>query len=45
VYDGIQQEGTFFLAPQIDLNNQVIRYFAFDSRVEQERFENVLKIQ
>lgn len=45
VYAGVQHEWTFFLAPQIDLNNQVIRYFAFDTRSEQDRYEKVLKIQ
>lgn len=45
IYEWVQYEWTFFLAPQIDINNQAIRYFAFDSRAEQDRFENVLKIQ
>lgn len=45
VYDGVQHEWTFFLAPQIDLNNQAIRYFAFDDCSEQDRYEKVLKIQ
>lgn len=44
-YKGAQTEGTFFLFPQRDQNNQTFRYFAFDGIEQKSRFEELLKIQ
>lgn len=44
-YTGIQQEGTFFLIPLLDMNNNTIKYYAFEQIDQRERFVTMQKIQ
>jgi len=44
-YSGHQKEGTFFLIPMIDTNNNTIKYYAFEDIDQRERFVTMQKIQ
>lgn len=44
-YAGVQQEGTFFLIPTLDMNNNTIKYYAFEEIEQRERFVKMQKIQ
>ncbi len=43
-YTGQQQLWQFFLYPQLDQNNQTIRYYAFDDILQKTQFEQLLKL-
>jgi hypothetical protein len=44
-YSGSQKEGSFYIFPQLDQNQQSFRYYAFDSLQQKEDFISLLKIQ
>ncbi len=45
MYHGKQEEGTYYLYPQIDQTTQTIKYYAFDDIAQKQRFLELLKIQ
>lgn len=44
-YEGTQTEGTYFIFPQFDQNNQTYKYLAFDTIEQKDAFKQLLKIQ
>jgi len=43
-YSGNQSKGTFFIYPYLDDNAKTIKYYAFDTYMQKQYFEDMLKI-
>ncbi|HRX64111.1 MAG TPA: helix-hairpin-helix domain-containing protein [Candidatus Absconditabacterales bacterium] len=44
LYFGKKEKGEFFLYPHLDDNKKTINYFAFDTSLQKDTFEEVLKV-